>query len=78
VEAAIRDLAATYGDDEAITIAQLQAYGGADDEAFRWLERAYARRDAGLVGLKSDPLLSRLERDRRWRPLLRKVGLPAD
>jgi serine/threonine protein kinase/Flp pilus assembly protein TadD len=78
VQAALRELVDRFGDDEAITLAQIHAYRVDNDAAFEWLERAYRKRDPGLAGIKGDPLLRRLEGDPRWRPLLRKIGLPPD
>jgi len=78
VRAAVGELVERFGDEEAITLAQIEAYRSDNDAAFEWLERAYLKRDSGLVGIKGDPLLRRLEGDPRWRPLVRKIGLPLD
>ena len=45
-------------------------------QAFEWLERAYAQRDAGLVLVKGDPLLEDLEPDPRYKAFLKKMRLP--
>lgn len=45
------------------------------DEAFRWLESAYADRDEDLVILKVDPRLDSLRADPRFMSLLERVGL---
>ena len=45
------------------------------DEAFEWLERAYAQRDGGLTELLKDRFLTNLHEDTRWEPLLEKMGL---
>ena len=78
VRAAVGELVERFGDEEAITLAQIEAYRSDNDAAFEWLERAYLKRDSGLVGIKGDPLLRRLEGDPRWRPLVRRIGLPLD
>jgi hypothetical protein len=44
------------------------------DAAFLWLERAYAQRDGGLSGVKTNPLLRSLHGDRRWVGFLKKMG----
>lgn len=49
---------------------------GEADEAFQWLERAYAQRDPGLADLKSDPLLKNLLPDARYGAFLAKLRLP--
>ncbi len=58
-------------------LAQLQAWRGLNDEAFRWLERAREIVEPSLPFLATDPLLRGLHADPRWRPLLAKLGLPA-
>jgi hypothetical protein len=46
------------------------------DQAFAWLERAYAQRDAGLLSMKGDPLLKSLEADPRYTAFLKRMRLP--
>jgi hypothetical protein len=46
------------------------------DRAFVWLRRAYQERDGALaLYVKSDPLLSNLRHDPRYKALLRKMRL---
>lgn len=45
------------------------------DAAFAWLERGYEERAAQMRGLKVSPGFDRLHADRRWAPLLRRLGL---
>jgi tetratricopeptide (TPR) repeat protein len=56
-------------------IAQAEAYRGHVDQAFEFLERACAQRNAGLVNCRMESFLRNLHADPRWRPLLSKVGL---
>jgi tetratricopeptide (TPR) repeat protein len=56
-------------------IAEVHADRGETDAAFEWLERAYAGRDGGLVGLKVSPRLRSLHDDPRWAVLMKKMGL---
>jgi tetratricopeptide (TPR) repeat protein len=49
---------------------------GQKDEAFAWLEKAYAERSPGLVWFKTDPMLDTLRTDPRYRDLLRRIGFP--
>ena len=56
------------------SIAGLHAIRGEPDEAFEWLDRAYARREP-LFSLKIDPDLANLRSDPRWLPFLRKMRL---
>ena len=46
------------------------------DRTFQWLERAYRQHDGGLAYLKVDPMFRNLERDPRYKALLRKLRLP--
>ncbi len=48
---------------------------GQEDEAFQWLERAYAERDEDLCLLNVDPRLDSLRADPRFISLLERVGL---
>jgi TolB-like protein/Flp pilus assembly protein TadD len=57
-------------------IAEIHAFRGEVDEAFVWLEEAYARRDSGFTQMKGDPLLRNLEADPRYAALLKKLRLP--
>ena len=52
------------------------AFRGQRDEAFAWLERAYAQRDGGLAQMKGDPLLKNLEADPRYTAFLKRMRLP--
>jgi serine/threonine-protein kinase len=64
------------GEAAALQIAEVRAFRGEKDEAFAWLERAYALRDPGLTEMKGDPLLRGLEADPRYAALLKKMRLP--
>jgi TolB-like protein len=60
----------------AYQIAQVYAWRGEADEAFRWLDRAAEHHDAGLAYLKYDPLLREIRGDPRYAALLQKLKLP--
>ena len=62
----------------AYQIAQVHAWRGEKDQAFRWLEKGLAVRDAGITYIKFDPLISSLRSDPRYAALLKKLNLPAD
>jgi adenylate cyclase len=57
-------------------IATVYGYRGEADQAFAWLNRALAARDATLTSIKSDPLFRKLQSDPRYAALLKKTGLP--
>lgn len=56
-------------------LAMAHAGLGNADEAFRWLGKSYADRDAFLHTLKTTPAFDGLHDDPRWRTLLRRMGL---
>lgn len=76
--AALAELEARFAEDGAYQVATVLAWRGERDAAFRWLERAVAQADPGLLDLELDPLLRPLRGDPRYRDLLRRVRLPAD
>jgi serine/threonine protein kinase/Tfp pilus assembly protein PilF len=58
------------------SIARGYARLGDKDQAFAWLEKAYADRSVGLLALKENPSYDSLRSDPRYADLLRRVGLP--
>lgn len=60
----------------AFQIANVYAWRGQRDEAFRWLDTAYRLRDGGLAQLKTTPFLAPIRDDPRYTALLRKMNLP--
>jgi tetratricopeptide (TPR) repeat protein len=75
-DAALRELTQKFANDWAYQIAEVHAVRGEIDEAFAWLDRAYAQRDGGFSEMKGDPLLKNLEGDPRYNAFLRKMKLP--
>src|SRR4029077_18927166 len=57
-------------------IAEVYAFRKQSDEAFRWLDRAYAEHDDGLIMTKVDPLPKNLPNEPRYTRLLKKLNLP--
>jgi TolB-like protein/Flp pilus assembly protein TadD len=64
-----------FSDSGAAYIACAHAYRGNVDQALAWLDRAYERRDFGLVYLNGSPLLNNLKNDQRYKAFLRKMNL---
>jgi len=56
-------------------LAQLYAYIGRVDTAFKWLESAYQEHDPGMIAIKMDPLFPNLMKDPRFRAMLAKMKL---
>jgi len=75
-DAALRELMMKYHASNAFEIATNYAFRNQPDEAFEWLDRAYAQRDPSLMSTKMDPLLKSLHNDPRFAALLKKLSLP--
>lgn len=54
----------------------MHAFRGEVDEAFKWLDRAYAQKDVDLILIKGDPDFARIVGDPRYKAFLRKLNLP--
>jgi TolB-like protein/DNA-binding winged helix-turn-helix (wHTH) protein len=74
---ALRESVTKYHASDAYGIAVVYAFRNQPDEAFEWLDRAYAQRDGGLIATKVDPLLKSLHSDPRYSAFLKKLNLPA-
>jgi TolB-like protein/DNA-binding winged helix-turn-helix (wHTH) protein len=76
-DAALSKLITKYHASMAYQIAQVYAFRNQSNEAFDWLDRAYAQRDGGLITTKVDLLLKSLHGDPRYAAFLKKLNLPA-
>jgi len=75
-DAALRELKMKYHASNAFEIAAIYAFRNQPDEAFEWLDRAYAQRDPSMMSTKVQPLLNSLHNDPRFAALLKKLNLP--
>jgi tetratricopeptide (TPR) repeat protein len=75
-DAALRELITKYQAIDPYLIAEVYAFHDQSDDAFEWLDRAYANHDDGLIRTKVDPLLKSLHNDPRFAALLKKLNLP--
>jgi TolB-like protein/DNA-binding winged helix-turn-helix (wHTH) protein/Flp pilus assembly protein TadD len=75
-DAGLRELIAKYQAINPYLIAEAYAFQSQPDQAFKWLDRAYAEHDDGLIQTKLDPLLKNLHGDPRFAALLKKLNLP--
>ena len=73
---ALDEVIKTQASEMAYQIAEIYAWRAQKDEAFAWLDRAYAQRDGGLTSLKFDDLTASLHGDPRYKPFLHKMNLP--
>jgi hypothetical protein len=55
----LRELIAKYQAIDPYLIAEIYAFRNQSDEAFEWLDRAYAQRNGGLTFTKVEPLLTK-------------------
>jgi len=74
-DAALAELERKYAAGSAFNIAEMHAWRGETDAAFRWLDRAYRQRDPGMEMLKIDPLLRNLHSDPRFQAMLVRMSL---
>jgi len=65
-----------YHASNAFEIAMIYAFRNQTDEAFEWLDRAYAQRDPSMMATRVEPLLNGLHSDPRYTALLKKLNLP--
>ncbi len=75
-DAALAELTRKFQKDSPYVVATVYGYRGQVDEAFAWLDRALAMRDATITSIKSDPLFAKVQSDPRYAALLKKAGLP--
>jgi serine/threonine-protein kinase len=74
-DAALQSLEGKFASTDAYAIAEAHAFRGEIDLAFKWLDRAYSQRDAGMSSVLADPLLRNLRGDNRFQALLVKLRL---
>jgi hypothetical protein len=76
-DAALKELIAKYSTRRAFFVASVYAFRNQRDEAFEWLDRAYAQREDDVADMKFWPMLKNLHSDPRYSALLNKIHLPA-
>ncbi len=78
-DAALAQMLKSEANHHPFYIAKIYAFRGEPDEAFRWLDRAYAQKDPTLFfHIVGDPIMKSLKVDPRYKAFLRKVNLPDD
>jgi serine/threonine-protein kinase len=75
-DAALNDMVALDGDLNPLAIAAVHAFRGEADQAFEWLDHAWAVRDPGVATALFDPLLRALRDDPRFAEFCLQAGLP--
>ncbi len=75
-DAALAQLKRDHSDQSPFHIARVCAFRGELDEAFNWLERAYAQKDINLQYIVSEPAVKSLVGDARYKALLKKMNWP--
>jgi TolB-like protein len=61
-----------------VFVAHYYARLGKNDEAFKWLNKAYKEHEVDLIWLKADPNLRQLMGDIRYQELIKKIGFLDD
>jgi TolB-like protein/DNA-binding winged helix-turn-helix (wHTH) protein len=75
-DAALAQLIKVYGPYVPSGVATVYAYRGESDQAFQWLERAYAQRDPLLYRIKFTTEFDNLHDDPRYKAFLKQMKLP--
>jgi adenylate cyclase len=77
-DAALTQMIKSQADHDPFHIALVYAFRGESDEAFKWLDRAYAQKGGGnnLAYIKTYPAFRKIEGDPRYKAFLRKMNLP--
>jgi tetratricopeptide (TPR) repeat protein len=75
-DAALKELIEKYSGRDAYYVAAVYALRNERDEAFKWLDRAYAQREGNVAFTDLDPELKNLHGDPRFVAFLKKIRLP--
>jgi Flp pilus assembly protein TadD len=75
-DAALARFEEQYANELPMGVAEAYAMRGQNDQAFKWLDTAFAVKDTNLWLFKGDPLLKNLEGDPRYKAFLKKMNLP--
>jgi TolB-like protein/Flp pilus assembly protein TadD len=77
-DAALALMVKSQADHDPFHTALVYAFRGESDEAFKWLDRAYAQKGGGnnLAYIKTYTTFRKLEGDPRYKAFLRKMNLP--
>jgi hypothetical protein len=75
-DAALKEPIAKYSTHDSVEVASVYAFRNQRDEAFKWLDRAYAQHEDNLAGINMWPELKNLHRDPRYSAFLKKIHLP--
>jgi tetratricopeptide (TPR) repeat protein len=75
-DAALAQYIKGYADYSPSGVATVYAFRGESDEAFKWLDRAYAQKDTLLSGIKYRTEFDKLHDDPRYKAFLKKMNLP--
>jgi serine/threonine-protein kinase len=73
---ALDQFIATAGDAGAYGLAEIYAWRGERDKAFKWLDRAYQQHNSDLYDFRNDVAITLLHGDPRFGAMLRKMNLP--
>src|SRR5690606_7535814 len=69
----LEQLIAEWGDSAWPNIAEVYAFRGENDEAFKWLELAFQNKDSSLLEILNSPSMKNLWGDPRWNLFINKL-----
>ena len=75
-DAALAQMIKNYADYSPSGVATVYAFRGESDEAFKWLDRAYMKKDALLYAMKFRTEFNGLHDDPRYKAFLKRMNLP--
>jgi len=67
-----------WGDEAWPNVAEVYAFRGEKDEAFKWLDLALENKDITLLEILNFPSMQNLWGDPRWNEFINKLDLPDD
>ena len=72
----LKKFVAEWGNAAWPNIAEVYAFRGENDEAFKWLELALEKKDSSLLEILNYPSMKNLWGDPRWNKFIKKLELP--
>ncbi|MCG9972950.1 hypothetical protein [Christiangramia crocea] len=75
---AIETFKKEYGAEYPYLLAQMYAWRNKKDEAFEWLNKAYADKSPNLLQFSYDIYMENLKEDPRWKEFIEKTGIPGE
>jgi tetratricopeptide (TPR) repeat protein len=75
-DAQLKNYMALTGRKTAFALAEIYSWRGEPDEAMRWLEIAYTKREAAMFNINTSAWLKPMKKDKRFKDMVSKMNLP--